>query len=190
MTAKMTNVIRKTIAAIFAAVTVAACAASASAALYQPAGPVYNVNVDNGYLTLRSTSKCADNNKVGELYNNSQVVVLDTDCGGDYWYIYSINTGAYGYVSPDFLSYTTGIYNGRSNYEDASGNIYTIYNDDDEDSAYTDNYYTVYVENGYLALRNAPVYDYTNEIAHLYNGETVSVQLVTADRYWYVYIPT
>ncbi len=47
--------------------------------------------------------------------------------------------------------------------------------------------YTVKVESGYLALRNAKAYDSANEIGKLYTGDTVTVQDTSDSTYWYVY---
>ena len=48
--------------------------------------------------------------------------------------------------------------------------------------------YIVSVEKGYLALRNEPAYDESNEIARLYTGDVVEVISATG-RYWFVYAP-
>ena len=48
--------------------------------------------------------------------------------------------------------------------------------------------YLVSVEKGYLALRNEPAYDESNEIARLYTGDVVEVISATG-RYWFVYAP-
>ncbi len=49
--------------------------------------------------------------------------------------------------------------------------------------------YTVKVQSGYLALRTAKAYDYTNEIGALYTGETVTTIDTSDSTYWYVYSP-
>ena len=50
--------------------------------------------------------------------------------------------------------------------------------------------FTVKVDSNYLALRNAPAYDVSNETAQLYNGDTVvrddSVPQPDDDNFWYV----
>ena len=50
--------------------------------------------------------------------------------------------------------------------------------------------YTVQVESGYLALRNAKAYDRNNEIGRLWTGDTVEVMDTSDSQYWYVYAPT
>ena len=52
--------------------------------------------------------------------------------------------------------------------------------------------YTVRVDSGYLALRNAQAYDSRNEIGKLYTGETVQVYdyNMTSSDYWWVYAPS
>ena len=49
--------------------------------------------------------------------------------------------------------------------------------------------YTVRVETGYLALRTAPAYDYTNEIGKLWTGNKVQVYSYSGG-YAYVYAPS
>ena len=50
-------------------------------------------------------------------------------------------------------------------------------------------YYTVSVASGYLALRSAMIYDSSNEIGRLYNGDTVEFLSVGNSEYWWVYSP-
>ena len=47
--------------------------------------------------------------------------------------------------------------------------------------------YTVKVDRGYLALRTAPAYDYSNEIGELYTGDVVTVEEKPSGNYWWVY---
>ena len=47
--------------------------------------------------------------------------------------------------------------------------------------------YTVKVDRGYLALRTAPAYDYSNEIGELYTGDVVTVKEKPSGNYWWVY---
>lgn len=50
--------------------------------------------------------------------------------------------------------------------------------------------YQVVVSSGYLALRTAQAYDYSNEIGKLYTGDTVQVTSYLSGQYWYVYAPS
>ena len=50
--------------------------------------------------------------------------------------------------------------------------------------------YSVRVESGYLALRNAKAFDYNNEIGKLYTGEIVQAVDVSDSQYWWVYAPS
>ncbi|MBQ6390379.1 MAG: hypothetical protein IJH88_01995, partial [Eggerthellaceae bacterium] len=50
-----------------------------------------------------------------------------------------------------------------------------------------DSQYTVKVDKGYLALRTAPAYDYSNEIGELYTGDVVTVKEKPSGDYWWVY---
>lgn len=52
------------------------------------------------------------------------------------------------------------------------------------------NVYKVQVATGYLALRTAKAYDYSNEIGALYTGDTVQVTDYSDPDYWYVYAPS
>ena len=57
-------------------------------------------------------------------------------------------------------------------------------------TAFADTTYTVKVDTGYLALRTAPAYDYSNEIGELYTGDTVTVSGACGNgQYWWVYSP-
>ena len=49
--------------------------------------------------------------------------------------------------------------------------------------------YQVRVSEGYLALRSAPAYDYSNETGKLYTGDTVEVVQPANAQYAYVYSP-
>ena len=51
------------------------------------------------------------------------------------------------------------------------------------------NLYSVHVDSGYLALRTAKAYDYSNEIGKLYTGDQVQVTDASDSVYWYVYAP-
>ena len=48
---------------------------------------------------------------------------------------------------------------------------------------------TVYVNSGYLALRNAPFYDSATEIGQLYTGDSVQIEGEASGSYIYVYSP-
>ncbi len=133
-------------------------------------GSLYSVKVDSGYLALRSAKAYDAANEIGELYTGDMVQVVDSSDTG-YWYVYSPKHDRYGYVNKDYL--TGGVVGGgTSSQASASGTTYTVR-----------------VNSGYLALRNAKAYDAANEIGELYTGDTVQV-LDTADAtYWYVYSP-
>ena len=50
--------------------------------------------------------------------------------------------------------------------------------------------YSVRVDSGYLALRNAKAFDSSNEIGRLYTGEIVQAVDVSDSQYWWVYAPS
>ena len=124
-------------------------------------GDTYTVQVDAGYLALRSSPAYTANNEIGRLYNGDVVEVQDY--GGTYWYVYSPKYNRYGYVNNNYLSYSGSSSDGTR--------------------------YDVSVSSGYLALRSAKAYDSRNEIGQLYNGDYVLVQDTSEGKYWWVYSP-
>ena len=126
------------------------------------AGTTYKVNVDKGYLALRSDKAYDKNNEIGKLYSGDTVEVTDTS-DATYWYVYVASLNKAGYVNKDYLKAVD-----TSN----AGN------------------WTVKVAKGYLALRSAKAYDSSNEIGKLYTGDTVQVTDSSDATYWYVYAPS
>ena len=57
----------------------------------------YTVDVDIGYLALRSDESSDPDSIIGELYYGEYVYVIDAS--GTYWYVYSPNKGMYGFIS-------------------------------------------------------------------------------------------
>ena len=111
----------------------------------------YRVNVVTGYLALRTDTSYNSGNEIGELYSGDLVEVLDYTGATGYWYVYSPKYDDFGYVNNDYLDSVT-----------SSVSSYNTM-------------WTVSVSTGYLALRNAPEYDASNEIGELYSGDTVWV---------------
>lgn len=66
---------------------------------------VYSVDVDIGYLALRSKASYDSDSTIGQLYYGESVYVIDAS--GEFWYVYAASCGKYGYVSgnPDYLVY-------------------------------------------------------------------------------------
>lgn len=82
------------------------------------------------------------------------------DCSDPtYWYVYAPALDDYGYVNCNYLISTLG------------------------------SSWTVRVDSGYLALRNAMAFDSSNEIGKLYTGDVVWVYDACDYTYWYVYAP-
>ena len=108
------------------------------------------MQVERNYLALRSEPALERENEIGKLYTGYIVAVLDTS-DPQYWMVYSWDLLKYGYVNKDYLT-------GNS----SSGPSYSYPR-------------TVKVSDGYLALRNAPGYDYRNEIGQLQNGDLVDI---------------
>ena len=130
----------------------------------QASSDTYRVSVSSGYLALRDAQSFDYSNEIGSLYTGDTVEV-DQYGGGTYWYVYSPKYNKYGYVNKNYL-----VYAGDS--KKASGSVYSVK-----------------VSSGYLALRNAKAYDYSNEIGSLYTGDTVTIQDTSDSTYWYVYSP-
>ena len=101
------------------------------------------------------------------------VYVIDTSTG-KYWYCYSPILGILGYVNSDYLVST---YPGST--PATTDNTYTVW--------------TVRVQKNYLALRNRPEFNASNEIYKLYTNDKVYVYSYSytnfSDTYWYVYSP-
>jgi len=125
------------------------------------------VKVQSGYLALRTARAFDYSNEIGRLYTGDTVYIMDTTYN-DYWWVYAPTAGRQGYVNKDYLVNIQGV------------------------TPVTDSYATVatvVVETSYLALRNAPAYDYYNEIGKLYTGDIVYILEETYPDYWWVYSP-
>ena len=121
----------------------------------------WTVKVKSGYLALRNTAAYNDSNEIGRLNTGDTVLVKDSS-DSTYWYVYSPLLDKTGYVDKNYI--TGG-------------------------SEVTYPTMTVQVEKGYLALRNAKVYDKNNEIAQLNTGDQVEIIEKKDSTYWYVYVP-
>lgn len=137
-----------------------ALAVPANAKICKASGNVYRVSVSKGYLALRTAKAYDSRNEIGELYSGDTVEVSDYS-DSTYWYVYSPKYDKYGYVNKDYLV------------EEPTQN----------------SSWTVSVEKGYLALRDAKAYDSRNEIGELYSGDTVELMDNSDSTYWYVYSP-
>lgn len=122
---------------------------------------VYYASVESGYLALRTGKAYDYRNEIGCIYNSEPVYVTDTP-KETYWYVYAPNLNRWGYVNSNYLTRGT-----------SSCDVYTVK-----------------VQSGYLALRNAQAFDSSNEIGRLYTGETVEVRTRSDGTYWYVYAPS
>lgn len=59
----------------------------------------YVVDVDIGYLSLRSAPSSDPANEIGKLYYQESVYVIESD--GEFWYVYAPSCGKYGFVKGD-----------------------------------------------------------------------------------------
>jgi len=130
---------------------------------YSVAGVPMTVHVDSGYLALRNGKAYDYRNEIGKMYSGETVYVIDMN-DPTYWTVYSPKLGLTGYTNRKYL------YSGYS------------------DQVYYNEMF-VHVDSGYLALRTAKAYDYSNEIGKLYTGDTVDVIDASDSAYWYVYSP-
>lgn len=154
--------------------------ASAPSTYYQ-----YYAYVNSGYLAIRSAKAYDYSNELGKIYTNQAVFVIDQSTG-TYWYCYSPTTKMYGYVNSNYLLTNDEIIRKSTG---GSGN-----------SGSTSGSYSVWTVGNtgggvhYLALRNAPAFDSSNEIGKLYDGNVVYVYSNSYssyyDTYWYVYSPS
>ncbi len=60
---------------------------------------LYTVDVDIGYLALRSEASAETSKEIGQLYYGEYVDVIDSS--GEFWYIYAPSCGKYGFVKGD-----------------------------------------------------------------------------------------
>lgn len=125
---------------------------------------VWTVQVNNGYLALRSDTSYDSSNEIGKLYSGDPVWVYDSS-NPNYWYVYSVSLDQSGYVDSSYLYSDTQT-------EQHFGEIRTVS-----------------VKKGYLALRSMKAYEEANELGELYTGDTVQLLDTSDSQYWYVYSP-
>ena len=123
---------------------------------------LYYVDSGDGFLSLRE-EPTTQSMELDRITTGSEVWVIDT-LDSPFWYVYAPTLSKYGYVHSDYLS--------------------TVRTDEVEGEEWT-----VRVDSGYLALRTAKAYDYSNEIGKLYTGDTVYV-IRKEGTYWWVFAPT
>lgn len=123
-----------------------------------------SVSVNTGYLALRTEQAYDASNEVGKLYTGDTVQVANTE-DSVYWLVYSPSLNKGGYVNKNYLT-----------------NAST--------PSYSATKKMVQVSSGYLALRKAKAYDYSNEIGKLYTGDIVYVEDTCNNDYWLVYAPS
>ena len=132
-----------------------------------PSGTSYTVKVAKGYLALRTAKAYDYYNEIGKLYTGDTVQVQDTS-DATYWWVYAPSLGKSGYVNRNYLV--------------GAGPVPTPAPPSGET-------YTVSVAKGYLALRTAKAYDYSNEIGALYSGDTITITDKSDPTYWWGYSP-
>lgn len=129
-------------------------------------GTTMTVSVSKGYLALRTAKAYNYNNEIGKLYSGDTVQVQDTS-DSTYWWVYAPKLGKSGYVNRNYL-----IGGSSPTPPSPSGDTYTVK-----------------VSSGYLALRTAKAYNYSNEIGALYTGDTITITDKSDSTYWYGYSP-
>ena len=118
------------------------------------------VRVESGYLALRNYPAYDYSNEIGKLYNGDTVYVISTPYS-DYWWVYSPSLNREGYVNCNYLVNVTNFTYSSPSYIQYTSTA------------------TVKVQSGYLALRTARAFDYSNEIGRLYTGDTVTDSYAT-----------
>ncbi len=114
----------------------------------------------SGYLALRTAAAYDNNNIIGKLYNGDYVTVTG-GTSGNYVWVTSSSLGKSGYVNKNYLT--------QLSVSTAQSGDMVVTN----------------LKSGYLALRTAAAYDYSNEIGKLYNGDYVTVTGgVSGDYIW------
>ena len=149
------------------------------------------VKVSSGYLALRNAKAYNSANEIGKLYTGDTVQVLDHS-GSTYWYVYSSKLMKSGYVNKDYLVGTVPSSSGSSSSGSSSSGSSSSGSSSSGSSASAPSSYTEYsvkVNDGYLALRNAQAFDYNNEIGKLYTGDSFYVTQTGGGQYWYGYSP-
>ena len=116
-----------------------------------------------------------DASKIGTIKKGNEVTLM-ASLSDDYAYIYEAESTVHGYVKKDDLSEE------EIKKEETTSSQNT--------PAQKREVYYSHVQKGYLALRTAPVYDYANEIASLYNDTQVEVIDKSNGTYWWVYVPS
>ena len=160
---------KKTMAALLAACALTVFGGAAASANENfsggVSGPQYGVHVDSGYLTLRSAIDSDISIKLGELYNDDSVMVIDSS-DPDYWYVYSQKYDTFGYVNRNYVYRLA----------DTSGALIP-----------QGTVFKVNVKDGYLGFRNAPVNAGGQEIGRLNKGDTVTFMETTSGTDWVVF---
>lgn len=122
----------------------------------------YTVNV-NGYLALRNAQAYDASNEIGKLYTGDTVIHIPTPSETNgYYFVYADSLQMAGYVNSDYLQYHGMV---------------------------QDNFWTVKVDQGYLALRSEQAFDSSNELGELYTGDRVLLLHDSGPKYWLVYSP-
>ena len=124
--------------------------------------------------------------------NKGTAVTIIAKPAGDYYYVYSKDADEYGYVEVEVLSKEKPVEEKKEEKKEEvpkqQAQPSKIFGAGTPPTNYYGPYY-VYVDSGYLALRNAMAFDASNELGAMYNNEQVYV-LETGGQYWYVYSPT
>ena len=152
--------IRKIAAALIAALTIGAVSIAATVPASASTADGYYLTTANTFLSLR-TGPGTEYTEIDRLGMYTNVHV--EYFSGNWAYVYVPSRNENGYV---YSGYLTPAGTGSSNVK------------------------TCCVATGYLALRTAPSYDDSNEIAPIWAGQQVEVQWYTNNGYAYVYAPT
>lgn len=179
--------LKKTIAAIAAAMAITAAFTSTATVFANDGTDLYNFSVQDtsitGYVGSRganvrqnptTASSVINTLAPGAQINITGYVIEDGTANG--WYVIETTNQIYGGLCNGYIAGSTFSKAGSGN--NASSR-----------QATSDNAKFVHVDTGYLALRTAPAYEEANEIGELYNGDSVEITGGYSGSYVWVYSP-
>ena len=150
-------------------------------------GTKYSVTGTKNYLALRNAPVYDGANEIAKLQNYDEVFIKSQTVYGDkgeYCYVTVISgnaRGKEGYVNKTYLQ------------RGASTSPFKTEDTTKPSTSGSYEFYTVTGTNNYLGVRSAPIYDESNIICKLYNGDQIRVYSTETygdkGEYWYVSVP-
>lgn len=147
-------------------------------------------------------TKESDHSEIQKLNKNDEISII-AKTSGDYWFVYAKSAKIYGYVksmdiSTSKIQDTSSAAQSKAASSQVQSSVPSVSSAPSQGGYYTGSgsapstYSTYYakVNSGYLAIRTAKAYDYSNEIGKMYTGDKVYVIDTSTGTYWYCYSPT